>query len=683
MKIILNRKRFVLSVLLSITIVLCLLPSLAFAATDIHFTTNGAGNYYAADSIIVVYGLVENDGIGVPKTSVLVEASINGTKFYYKQAVTDKDGYFRAGFNIPSNTNKGDILEITANGNTNKLDYTLYSKEEISNGTVTDKFELLGFITTTPGSLTSPAINKIPATTEELGLMFSKNANYFNNKDQDLDIDSLGVNTKNEDCFTLYNNSTNKKIPISIDLLESDDSGGSDNSVKEYTDLDGNLVDNDEARIEKPNRDKDLILISIPDGLEAGTTYRLEVDGDLSSNSGATLGDDLDVFFTTASAGSGGTSGGSSSGSTIDTADEEIIVSSTPTISGDKGTVKPTDSQISSAIESMEDDQDYILTFKVSEDDAEDVNELVLQLTSAQVEDLTDADAKIAYDTPLGVVVLPQEVLGQVSGTLTLAITKAADSDTFTVTLKDGSTTISILSGRLKLELPVSISGAATDVLTHNGAIMKNSLIDDGTAYGSTENFSTFAVSSVDVNFSDITSHWGKDYIEFLAARNIINGVGDNTFAPNNKVTRAEFVKMLVNSIDGLSVDSAAASGLSDVKAGQWYSDYVNWAKANGIVTGYVDGTFGINKTISRQEMAVIISRFAAKEGINLTAVNSKVAFADNSSIASFAKDAVSDMQQAGIINGMGNNLFKPIDNATRAEAAKMIYKMIEILVKQ
>ena len=70
--------------------------------------------------------------------------------------------------------------------------------------------------------------------------------------------------------------------------------------------------------------------------------------------------------------------------------------------------------------------------------------------------------------------------------------------------------------------------------------------------------------------------------------------------------------------MDGIKLNPGQDSKFNDVKAGQWYSDYINWAAHNGIVNGYGDGSFGINRTISRQEMAVVIQRFSALMDIEL-----------------------------------------------------------------
>lgn len=181
-----------------------------------------------------------------------------------------------------------------------------------------------------------------------------------------------------------------------------------------------------------------------------------------------------------------------------------------------------------------------------------------------------------------------------------------------------------------------------------------------------------------EISFQDVPSDaWYAEYVTYLAEKSIVSGKTANTFAPNDFVTRAEFVKIIAG-VAGADVASAAGFSFSDVDAGAWYAPYVAWAAENGIVTGSGD-KFNPNSRITRQDMAVIIDRYVEKLAPKkLENVNDKVDFTDNSSISSYAADAVASMQQAGIISGKGANNFAPKDNATRAEACKMLAMVMQ-----
>ena len=286
-------------------------------------------------------------------------------------------------------------------------------------------------------------------------MLFSKNVNYFNNKDANADLSSLGINNKNANCFKLYNGST--KIPISVSLLDSDDDGGNDSVV--YTTTSGSLSN---------SKAKNLINIKISQTLDYSTTYKIVISGDLSSNSSDTLGKNVNVYFTTEDASSGGSSTTTSTTtSTITSSNSSsVVVAMSPSISGKTASLSPSDNQISSAIKSLNGDSNALVTFQVQKSDTGDSNEVDLNLTKSQVSTLSANAEKVACVTPVGTVIIPKAVLDQTSSNVTLSITKVSD-DTFTVTLKDGDNTISSLSGRTILELPVSITGSSSDVLTH------------------------------------------------------------------------------------------------------------------------------------------------------------------------------------------------------------------------
>lgn len=179
--------------------------------------------------------------------------------------------------------------------------------------------------------------------------------------------------------------------------------------------------------------------------------------------------------------------------------------------------------------------------------------------------------------------------------------------------------------------------------------------------------------------FSDVPStHWAFTYINELADSGIVNGTTDRIFEPDGTVTRAEYVKMLVEAL-GISTEGAEA-GFTDVGTEDWCYAYVAAASANGIVQGLGDGRFGADDPISRQDMAVMTMRAAEVAGIDLGGADSELDFTDTASIAEYAVDAVAAMKNAGILNGDETGAFLPENNATRAEAAKIISVTLEVI---
>ncbi len=197
-----------------------------------------------------------------------------------------------------------------------------------------------------------------------------------------------------------------------------------------------------------------------------------------------------------------------------------------------------------------------------------------------------------------------------------------------------------------------------------------------------TVHLSLYAVGYNNVTFADIEKHWAQKNIEFLAAREIIKGKAANVFDPDGQVTRAEFVTMLANSMDDITVAGAASAGFDDVAAAAWFADFVNWAVAKGIVSGYGDGKFGPNDLITREQMAVMADKFLQAMQADLNVVKDASQFTDQDKINSWAAASVSKMQQAGIINGRTDGSFAPQGTSTRAEAATVIKGYIEALLQ-
>lgn len=179
--------------------------------------------------------------------------------------------------------------------------------------------------------------------------------------------------------------------------------------------------------------------------------------------------------------------------------------------------------------------------------------------------------------------------------------------------------------------------------------------------------------------FTDVSTHWAKEEIELLASKQIVTGATSDTFVPNSNITRAEFAALLVRSL-GLNVDAASAS-FTDVKSTDWYAGAVGAAVKADLVTGYQDNSFKPNATITREQMAVMVARAisAAGKTTNSAAASGVLAkFSDLALISSWAQDAVAEAVEGGIINGKTDTTFAPSENATRAQAAVMLKRLLQ-----
>ena len=182
----------------------------------------------------------------------------------------------------------------------------------------------------------------------------------------------------------------------------------------------------------------------------------------------------------------------------------------------------------------------------------------------------------------------------------------------------------------------------------------------------------------INIRFEDLTSvEWAYRDISELFDKGIVNGVSEHLFRPNNQVKREEFVKMIVCAM-GLQNEEAQSAGFADVNSDAWFEPYVNIAKKFGISNGTGDGNFGAGVGISRQDMAVMIYNAMKLRGY--VASGQVNTFADKSSCGDYANEAIAELCNIGIINGVGDNMFDPNGEATRAQAAVIINRALTYL---
>lgn len=172
--------------------------------------------------------------------------------------------------------------------------------------------------------------------------------------------------------------------------------------------------------------------------------------------------------------------------------------------------------------------------------------------------------------------------------------------------------------------------------------------------------------------FKDVgADHWALNAIAHSVARGYFKGEGEGRFAPNRAITRAEFVTILGRKA-GIA-PSGASAAFKDVNVGAYYAPYVAWAESKGIVKGTGNGKFEPNRTITREEMAVILDKFLGDQNKIYSSTN-KAQFNDGTTISSWAKGSVEKMANLGFLSGVGNGNFVPKGSFTRAQAAQVLY---------
>jgi hypothetical protein len=176
-----------------------------------------------------------------------------------------------------------------------------------------------------------------------------------------------------------------------------------------------------------------------------------------------------------------------------------------------------------------------------------------------------------------------------------------------------------------------------------------------------------------DANESD----WFYDDLRFVYARGLMTGTSATLFSPQTNLTRAMIVTALYRHAGAPSV-STSANSFDDVEDGRYYDQAVAWAVQNGVVVGVGNGKYAPDMPVSRQDLVVILSRYADLAGLKPAAAREYVPFFDESDVADYAKDAVRAFFSAGIVNGRPGNVFDPRGTATRAEIAAVLHRFLE-----
>ena len=176
--------------------------------------------------------------------------------------------------------------------------------------------------------------------------------------------------------------------------------------------------------------------------------------------------------------------------------------------------------------------------------------------------------------------------------------------------------------------------------------------------------------------FADVpASAWYYDAVEYVYENGLMSGVSGGRFAPDDTLTRA----MLVQTLYAMEGRPAAASaGFADVASGDWYASAVNWAAANGVVSGVSETGFGPNNALTREQLALILYRFAQYKGYDVTGTSDLAAYADGSSVSSWAAEAMGWAVDAGLISGVGGNQIAPTGTASRAQVAQILMNFCE-----
>ena len=177
-------------------------------------------------------------------------------------------------------------------------------------------------------------------------------------------------------------------------------------------------------------------------------------------------------------------------------------------------------------------------------------------------------------------------------------------------------------------------------------------------------------------NFTDVppAGNWAHAGIDYCVANGLMNGVSDTEFAPESTTTRAQFATILYRAAGSPAV--AYKGTFSDVPAGQWYSDAIEWAAANGYFKGVGEGRFNPDGNITREQIAAILYRYSGSPKVTGKLDD----FRDAADVSDYAVDAMIWAVNEGIVKGVGEGesaALAPKANATRAQIAAIFARFL------
>ena len=311
----------------------------------------------------------------------------------------------------------------------------------------------------------------------------------------------------------------------------------------------------------------------------------------------------------------------------------------------------------------------------------EDKSGVSVTLPKEGLEALAESGAGLHLLTPLGEVILDNAAVRTLAASVN-------ESLSMTVTLENGTTRIALTADG-KAAPPVDMlvclpadQAAPGSVLIRTAAdgteqVVRKCAAVNGMLKARLQNPADLKVENRALRFNDEDGHWAKDALAFVSARGLMIGMGDGEFSPDTGMTRAMFAAVLYRLEDA---SPAGANPFGDVPEDAWYRDAVTWAANAGIAEGDGSG-FVPDAEITREQIAVMLWRYAARLGLDVTAADDLRDFPDADEISGWAREAVGWAVKTGLMQGRKGGILDPGGSATRAEAATLLQRLIAVLV--
>lgn len=383
---------------------------------------------------------------------------------------------------------------------------------------------------------------------------------------------------------------------------------------------------------------------------------------------------------------SGGNHSGSSSGSTTTTS---IPVSTSGTSSGGmvttaapNATIK--DNAATSVITTAISNE--IIKQAVANKSSEVVISPIIKAGTTKAEITIPADtlreierktgASLVVSTPIADVRLPNTGLSELSAKQPISIVTEKVGDVLALSITAGGSPVKA-QDRIMLVAPLAHStpGMVAALVQDDGTrqIIRKSVADAQAIMVPLEGSAKLVIIDNAKHFVDVPAEsWAANAVAFASAHELFNGTGVNTFSPDLPMTRGMLAVVLHNLES--NPKQAFAEKFSDVAVDAWYADAVIWAAEHGIVSGYGNGQFDPGNNITREQLAVMLWRYAGSP----VATDKELHFTDTGEASGYALEALCWAVENGIISGYGDGRLGPQELATRAQVAQMLMNYLK-----
>ena len=316
------------------------------------------------------------------------------------------------------------------------------------------------------------------------------------------------------------------------------------------------------------------------------------------------------------------------------------------------------------------------VTVVVSTKGADDVE---LALSPDAVSAMANSDVNLRVETENGTVKLDADTVSDLAVT-GKAVTVNVKENTDGTTIFDVTAGGRSVNGNIKIEMPATGNGQVLVIVKPDGTqeIVKKSVVENGKVYAEIPAGAKVKTIHNEKSFPDVANNaWHKSAVDFASSHELFQGT-DKGFEPNSPMTRAMLATVLYR------LEGAIATGgnsFADVPSGMWYTDAVTWASANGIVTG-TDKGFEPNVNITREQIATMLYCYAKLLGLDTSGRSGLNGFSDGSKTSSWANEAMQWAVSVGLFKGDDNGALNPQGDATRAEVATILMRLVGLIVK-